>query len=174
MKMAELWVCSRGAMWTAHSAINSKPAAGMLMETGSVSVTPQDTSSTLQEVMASSGWGQVPVIDPESDEIIGIVTRTDLISTHSGQNNLPSPEIIQLLQRMPFHTTPGIAARNWQGRHTLEHAGIHRGRFVRDLLLRRLQPRSGYCRRRRCHRFCKRAGAALWRAGCGAPAFWHC
>jgi tRNA nucleotidyltransferase (CCA-adding enzyme) len=114
-----------------------KATAGMLMETGSVSVTPQDTLEHLQEVMASSGWGQVPVIDPESHEIIGIVTRTDLISTHSGQNNLPSPEdIIQLLQNaIPYSRQVLLRVIGKEGTRLNMPVYIVGG-FVRDLLLR--------------------------------------
>jgi tRNA nucleotidyltransferase (CCA-adding enzyme) len=114
-----------------------KATAGMLMDTGSVSVTPQDTLDHLQEVMASSGWGQVPVIDPESNEIIGIVTRTDLISTHSGQNNLPSPEeIIQLLQNAIPYPRQVLLQVIGQEATRLNMPVYIVGGFVRDLLLR--------------------------------------
>lgn len=49
------------------------------MHRGRVSVTPQQSVAELQKVMIESGWGQIPVVDPESQEIIGIATRTDLI-----------------------------------------------------------------------------------------------
>ncbi|MCS6844474.1 MAG: CBS domain-containing protein [Caldilineales bacterium] len=49
------------------------------MHTGQVVVTPQTTVAELQRTMIESGWGQIPVVDPETQEIIGIVTRTDLI-----------------------------------------------------------------------------------------------
>jgi len=114
-----------------------KATAGMLMETGSVSVTPQDTLDRLQEVMASSGWGQVPVIDPESNEIIGIVTRTDLISTHSGQNNLPSQEeLIKLLKNaIPFPRQVLLQTIGREAARQNTPAYIVGG-FVRDLLLK--------------------------------------
>jgi len=31
--------------------------------------------------MAVTGWGQIPVIDPQTKKVIGIVTRTDLLKT---------------------------------------------------------------------------------------------
>lgn len=55
--------------------------AASLMEAGQVSVFPKDPLEQLQRVMAETGWGQVPVVDPASGEVIGIVTRTDLLKT---------------------------------------------------------------------------------------------
>ena len=55
--------------------------AASLMEAGQVSVNPKDPLDQLQRVMAESGWGQVPVVDPNSGEVIGIVTRTDLVKS---------------------------------------------------------------------------------------------
>lgn len=55
-----------------------------IMRSGSVSVTPSDTIEYLQELMASEGWGQIPVVaeraGDESQSPIGIVTRTDLLN----------------------------------------------------------------------------------------------
>ncbi len=50
-----------------------------LMEAGSVTVRPDDSIQHLQTRMIDSGWGQVPVIDPDDGGVIGIVTRTDLL-----------------------------------------------------------------------------------------------
>lgn len=49
------------------------------MRTGAITVTPDQSIADLQRVMIESGWGQIPVVDPASHQIIGIVTRTDLI-----------------------------------------------------------------------------------------------
>ena len=59
--------------------------AASLMEAGCVSVSPDDSLETLQRIMADSGWGQVPVVDPQSDQIIAITTRTDLLKMLAGQ-----------------------------------------------------------------------------------------
>ncbi len=53
--------------------------AASLMEAGEVTVRPDDSIQHLQTRMIDSGWGQVPVIDPDDGEVIGIVTRTDLL-----------------------------------------------------------------------------------------------
>jgi len=52
-----------------------------IMEAGDLVVHPGDSVQHLQRVMIQYGWGQVPVADLETDEIIGIVTRTDLLKT---------------------------------------------------------------------------------------------
>lgn len=54
--------------------------AASLMEAGSIAVKPDDSIEHLQKIMTESGWGQVPVQDDEQN-IIGIVTRTDLLKT---------------------------------------------------------------------------------------------
>ena len=56
---------------------------GSIMEAGNYSLTTKDTVDRLQAMMASTGWGQIPVIDPTSQEVIGIATRTDLLRTLS-------------------------------------------------------------------------------------------
>jgi len=60
--------------------------AGSLMEAGEYSLKSTDTIDQLQQLMAATGWGQVPVLEPDSGKIIGIVTRTDLLKTLPGHN----------------------------------------------------------------------------------------
>jgi tRNA nucleotidyltransferase (CCA-adding enzyme) len=50
-----------------------------VMEGGSVTVLPADSITRLQQLMVEQGWGQIPVVSPEGDRVVGIVTRTDLI-----------------------------------------------------------------------------------------------
>jgi tRNA nucleotidyltransferase (CCA-adding enzyme) len=49
------------------------------MEGGGLVVHPEHSIRHLQNVMIEHNWGQVPVADPDSGEIVGIVTRTDLL-----------------------------------------------------------------------------------------------
>ena len=109
-----------------------------LMESGDTFVHPTDSLEYLQKVMTNSGWGQVPVFDPEKQEIVGIVTRTDLLkvlgkSVETRQNrniaNLLesslSPDRIQLLHFLAKNATE-------------EHMNLYIvGGFVRDLLVKR-------------------------------------
>jgi tRNA nucleotidyltransferase (CCA-adding enzyme) len=60
--------------------LGARPVSSV-MEAGGVVVCPADSVQHLQRVMIQHDWGQVPVADPESGEIIGIVTRTDLLRT---------------------------------------------------------------------------------------------
>jgi len=53
--------------------------AGSLMDAGSVTLTPDQTLDDVQELMANTGWGQIPVVDSTKGSVIGIVTRTDLL-----------------------------------------------------------------------------------------------
>jgi tRNA nucleotidyltransferase (CCA-adding enzyme) len=113
--------------------------ASSLMEAGEVSVTPQDVIDTLQQVMTTSGWGQIPVVDPQTKKIVGIVTRTDLLKTLSaGEKQLPGQ--LNLADRLEAALPPRrleflklVAAQA----HA-QHLAIYIvGGFVRDLLLNR-------------------------------------
>jgi len=48
-----------------------------VMDQGEVFVTPADPVEKLEKLMIEHGWGQVPVV--EEGQVVGIVTRTDLI-----------------------------------------------------------------------------------------------
>jgi tRNA nucleotidyltransferase (CCA-adding enzyme) len=63
----------------AHEMLDSPVSE--IMEAGSLVVHPQDSVRHLQRVMIEHNWGQVPVTDPINGEVIGIVTRTDLLSS---------------------------------------------------------------------------------------------
>lgn len=63
--------------------------AKSLMEAGSYFVHPSTPLEELHQIMARSNWGQIPVMDAEDKQIIGIVTRTDLLQAYSGTR---SPE----------------------------------------------------------------------------------
>jgi tRNA nucleotidyltransferase (CCA-adding enzyme) len=108
-----------------------------LMEAGEVSVSPQDAVEHLQHLMAESGWGQVPVIDPESGKIVGIVTRTDLLKTLAGAQE-KKPERQNLAEKLEsvlpptrlalLKTIAGIACQQRMPVYIV-------GGFVRDLVL---------------------------------------
>jgi tRNA nucleotidyltransferase (CCA-adding enzyme) len=110
-----------------------------LMKAGNVHVYPKDTIEDLQRIMNISDWGQIPVIEPASKKIIGIVTRTDLIKTMgTGKYYLPGRQNLALAleSAMPF-------ARLALLRLIADEAFTHQaaayivGGFVRDLLLKR-------------------------------------
>ncbi len=112
--------------------------AASLMEAGDHSVHPKDSLENLQKMMTNTGWGQIPVYDPEKQEISGIVTRTDLLkvlgkSAETRQNrniadqleHLLSPDSIQLL-----HLLADTASADRMSVYIV-------GGFVRDLLINR-------------------------------------
>jgi tRNA nucleotidyltransferase (CCA-adding enzyme) len=120
-----------------HHGLASHPI-DRYMRTGCITVTPDTSIADLQRLMIESGWGQIPVIDPASDQIIGIVTRTDLIKLWGSpaahlrredialrmESSLPAPLLATL-------RTAGEAAE------MLGSPLYAVGGFVRDLLLGR-------------------------------------
>ncbi len=110
-------------------------AAG-LMEAGKVSIAPGDSIEQLQNVMTNTGWGQIPVVEPQSGEIIGIVTRTDLLTILApkaappGRQNL-SGKLETALPPARLALLADIAEIAQQQRTALYIVGG----FVRDLLL---------------------------------------
>ena len=53
--------------------------AASLMDSGEIYVDLKDSLDQVQQIMTESGWGQIPVIDKNSGQVVGIVTRTDLL-----------------------------------------------------------------------------------------------
>ncbi len=120
---------------------NLKKTASSLMEAGHYFVVKNDTLDYLKDTMARSGWGQIPVISSDNGNIVGIVTRTDLLKAITGdahnnkrlnlgdsiRNNI-APGAFELLQivsttaadlKMPIYVVGG---------------------FVRDLILEKPSP----------------------------------
>jgi tRNA nucleotidyltransferase (CCA-adding enzyme) len=115
------------------------PPVASLMEAGEVTVVPHDSLEHLQTLMANSGWGQVPVVNPETGEVIGIVTRTDLLKTLStseaqlpGKQNLAS-RLEAALPAARLALLKAIAAAAYERRLAVYIVGG----FVRDLVLER-------------------------------------
>jgi tRNA nucleotidyltransferase (CCA-adding enzyme) len=107
-----------------------------VMEAGELVVVPQDSIQHLQRLMIEHNWGQVPVADGDSGEIIGIVTRTDLLRTLAAEPGEPqaAQRVRRLEQALP-------AARLQLLQLVAEQAEAQGaalyivGGFVRDLLL---------------------------------------
>ncbi len=112
--------------------------ASSLMDAGEITVSPRDSIDHLQTIMTEFGWGQVPVFDAEKNEIVGIVTRTDLIktlSTHTPRlqkQNLAS-RLESLLPRERLLLLQAVADKA----ANLHMAAYVVGGFVRDLILNR-------------------------------------
>ena len=105
------------------------------MRAGEVFVTPDDSIEKLRKVMTEQDWGQVPVLDAGTRELLGIVTRTDLIKQWAGSTPAPAETLEQRMSA--FLPAPLL---DW-----LRQAGIAAdelgfrlyavGGFVRDLML---------------------------------------
>jgi tRNA nucleotidyltransferase (CCA-adding enzyme) len=73
-----------------------------VMKVGHVTVRPSNSVETVRRLMIQEGWGQIPVIPDEGDgnanELIGIVTRTDLINLLSdGHQDEREPNLRDLM-----------------------------------------------------------------------------
>ncbi|MCI0890971.1 MAG: CBS domain-containing protein [Chloroflexi bacterium] len=107
-----------------------------IMEAGSLVVHPEDSIRHLQRVMIEHNWGQVPVSDPESGEVIGIVTRTDLLNSLDNSSNFQSNQA--LAEKLDHALTDERLALLQVIARESEAANIALyivGGFVRDLIL---------------------------------------
>jgi len=119
---------------TAHGL--EKMAISSVMNAGSHVVYPNDSVQHLQRVMIENGWGQVPVVHPETQEIVGIVTRTDLLKTLADiEGRSKEQDYVQELQSA---LSPTVLRLLRLVAHEAEEQGAALyivGGFVRDLLL---------------------------------------
>ena len=113
-------------------------SASSLMEAGSYTVHPGNSVEHLQRLMTESGWGQIPVVDPDNGEIIGIVTRTDLLKTLTPEARLANQ--LNLAGRLEMAMPAEIVGLLKTIAKTADDQGAALyivGGFVRDLLLDR-------------------------------------
>ncbi len=115
--------------------LGGRPVSSV-MEAGNVVAHPGDSIPHLQRLMIEHGWGQIPVADPQSGEIIGIVTRTDVLQTLAEQQaGAKEPNLADKLERaLP---PARLLLLKLVARHAEERndALFIVGGFVRDLLL---------------------------------------
>lgn len=117
-----------------HHGLGRLPVS-QIMDTGAVTVRPDDSIDVLQQRMMRSGWGQIPVIDDDG-RLLGIVTRTDLIKQWGQTEDETHREaIITRLRRAlappTWHLLDAIAEQA-----QAQRVGLYLvGGFVRDLLL---------------------------------------
>jgi tRNA nucleotidyltransferase (CCA-adding enzyme) len=109
-----------------------------LMAAGDVSISPHASLEELQSLMGNTDWGQVPVVSEETGEIIGIVTRTDLLKTLTPQPDMPAQAVVaeKLEKAIPPARLALLRALATEAdRVNLPIFVV--GGFVRDLLLDR-------------------------------------
>ncbi len=105
-----------------------------VMEAGSFTVNSRDSVARLQQTMIESGWGQIPVV--EDDRLVGVVTRTDLI-TLWGTPPQPSQrhKVAARLEQALSEPTLALVRRISQKAHEMGFVPYFVGGLVRDLLL---------------------------------------
>lgn len=118
-----------------HHGLGRLPV-NQIMDTGAVTVYPDDSIEVLQQRMMRSGWGQIPVVD-EDGRLLGIVTRTDLIKQW-GQATEDETQREAITLRLQRALAPGtwrlLEAISQQAQ--AQRVGLFLvGGFVRDLLL---------------------------------------
>jgi tRNA nucleotidyltransferase (CCA-adding enzyme) len=67
-----------------------------IMQHGAVSVSPEDSVERVRALMIQTGWGQIPVV--EEGQLIGVVTRTDLIRLPLSETNAVQQDIIRRME----------------------------------------------------------------------------
>jgi tRNA nucleotidyltransferase (CCA-adding enzyme) len=112
--------------------------AARLMNAGEYAVHPDDSIEHVQRLMTETGWGQIPVINPETGEVTGIVTRTDLLKTLTREPKLPGRQNLseRLESALPATRLALLKAISQIARQQRSALYIVGG-FVRDLLLDR-------------------------------------
>ena len=105
-----------------------------VMEAGNVTVSPGDSVEYLQQLMIESGWGQIPVV--EGGNVLGVVTRTDLIRLW-GVPEKPSRRlrIATRLEQALSDPVLRLVRRISQTAHDMVVVPYFVGGLVRDLLL---------------------------------------
>ncbi len=105
-----------------------------VMEAGNVTVSPGDSVEYLQQLMIDSGWGQIPVV--EGGDVLGVVTRTDLIRLW-GMPEEPSRrlKIATRLEQALSDPVLNLVRHISRTAHEMDVVPYFVGGLVRDLLL---------------------------------------
>lgn len=107
-----------------------------IMEGGNYTVRPVDSMGALQGVMMASGWGQIPVVE-EQGNIIGVVTRTDLIK-HLGYRVRPADRQTEVAGKLADALPAALMAVAREAGRMADGMGLRLfvvGGVARDLLL---------------------------------------
>ncbi|MBN2393874.1 MAG: CBS domain-containing protein [Anaerolineae bacterium] len=104
-----------------------------VMQHGAVSVSPEDSVERVRALMIQTGWGQIPVV--EEGQLIGVVTRTDLIRLPLLEANAVQQDIIRRMEQ--YFPAPLLALIRQIGELAAQQGyNIYFvGGIVRDLLL---------------------------------------
>lgn len=107
------------------------------MHKGTISVTPEAGVEQVQRIMTQHMVGQVPVVEGEPPEIVGIITRTDLLKLWGGGPTAGDQraEIIRRLEAAVSPATLRLVRAIAQEANAQGASLYFVGGFVRDLLL---------------------------------------
>jgi tRNA nucleotidyltransferase (CCA-adding enzyme) len=108
-----------------------------LMAAGDVSIAPHASLEELQSLMGKTDWGQVPVVNPDSGEIVGIVTRTDLLKTMTPADMPSQEDVASKLQEGVPPARLALLNALAEEADKINLPIFVVGGFVRDLLLDR-------------------------------------
>ena len=113
-----------------------KQPISRVMKSGEIVISADKPINLLQELMIEHGWGQIPVTDPHGGEIIGIVTRTDLITAlGTGMENGSEGDLLETLEAALPSSRLALLIRIAEAAEERKDALYIVGGFVRDLLL---------------------------------------
>lgn len=104
-----------------------------VMQHGAVSVSPEDSVERVRALMIQTGWGQIPVV--EGGQLIGVVTRTDMIRLPPSEANAVQQDIIRRMEQ--YFPAPLLALIRQIGEEAAQQGYdiYFVGGIVRDLLL---------------------------------------
>ncbi len=100
-----------------------------------VAVSPDDSLETLRALMIETDIGQVPVVDAKRKEIIGIVTRTDLIKQWGAARPTRAGDMAARLEKWLPPELLALLRDVSEAAQKLNYSVYIVGGFVRDLLL---------------------------------------
>lgn len=106
------------------------------MRAGQITVRPDTAITELRHKMIESNWGQIPVVD-DHNQIIGIVTRTDLIKLWD-EGALPQHHAAAYAEKLRASLSPvqhALLRLIGEEVDILDYTVYVVGGFVRDLLL---------------------------------------
>jgi tRNA nucleotidyltransferase (CCA-adding enzyme) len=107
-----------------------------VMEAGAAAIRPDEPLEALQQLMTDTGWGQVPVV--ENGEIVGIVTRTDLLKTLTAERSPTGRQNLASRLEATLPNTRLVLLRAVSELAQAQGTALYIvGGFVRDLLLDR-------------------------------------
>jgi len=105
-----------------------------VMKAGSVTINSNDSVAHLQRTMIESGWGQIPVV--EGDRVVGVVTRTDLITLWGTPPTPPRRhEVAARLEQAFSEPVLALVRHISQKANEMGFVPYFVGGLVRDLLL---------------------------------------